>query len=121
MNAIQKIAARKRRTREEVKQLVAEFANSGMRRGEFCRTRGLSLSTLNRHLKRLRREGPNRRKRSRLADSELVEVELPGHQQPQPPLGCGVALVLPGGRRIEVQRNFDMSAFERLLRLMESL
>jgi hypothetical protein len=36
-------------------------------------------------------------------------------------MGCGVALVLPGGRRIEVQRNFDMSAFEQLLRLMERL
>ena len=121
MTAIQKVPARKRRTRVEVKELVAEFANSGMRRGEFCQSRGLSLSTLHRHLKRLGRQGPNRRKHPTLVAGDLVQVEVPGHQEPQPPLGCGVALVLPSGRRIEVQRNFDIGAFEQLLRLMENL
>jgi hypothetical protein len=35
----------------EVQQLVAEFVSSGMRRSEFCQSRGLSFSTLDRHLK----------------------------------------------------------------------
>jgi hypothetical protein len=120
MNAIQKVARRKRRTRVEVKQLVAEFANCGMSRGEFCRTRGLSLSTLDRHLKRLGRQVPNRQKKPRSARGGLVQVELPAFQLTQPPVSSGVALVLTGGRRIEVQRNFDMRTFEQLLRSMET-
>ncbi len=37
--------------RAEVQELVAEFMSGGMRRSEFCRSRRLSLGTLNRHLK----------------------------------------------------------------------
>jgi DNA invertase Pin-like site-specific DNA recombinase len=48
------VAARRRRTRAEIQQLVAEFVSSGMRRSEFCRGRGLSFSTLDRHLKKRR-------------------------------------------------------------------
>jgi hypothetical protein len=33
---------------------VAEFMSSGMLRSEFCQSRGLSFSTLDRHLKKLR-------------------------------------------------------------------
>jgi len=33
---------------------VAEFVSSGKRRSEFCQSRGLSFSTLDRHLKKLR-------------------------------------------------------------------
>src|ERR1035438_10634080 len=48
------VVAPKRRTRAEVQQLVAEFVSSGMRRGELCRSRQLSFSTLDRHLKKRR-------------------------------------------------------------------
>jgi hypothetical protein len=54
MNAKTELSEPRRRTRAEVKQLVAEFVSSGMRRGEFCQSRGLSFSTLDRHLKKLR-------------------------------------------------------------------
>jgi len=47
---------RRRRTGAEVQQLVAEFVDSGMGRSEFCRNRGLSLSTLGRHLRKQRRD-----------------------------------------------------------------
>ena len=30
---------------------------------------------------------------------------------------CGLAVVLPGGRRIEVHPDFDTNTFERLVRL----
>ena len=33
---------------------MAEFASSGMQRSEFCRSRQLSFSTLDRHMKKLR-------------------------------------------------------------------
>jgi len=32
---------------------------------------------------------------------------------------CGLAVVLSGGRRIEVQRDFDVHTFERLVSVLE--
>src|SRR6266849_3344203 len=54
MTAKTELSVPKRRTRAEVQELVAEFVNSGMRRSEFCQSRGLSFSTLDRHLKKRR-------------------------------------------------------------------
>src|SRR5208283_3609239 len=54
MTAKTELSAPKRRSRAEVQQLVAEFVSSGMRRSEFCQSRGLSFSTLDRHLRKLR-------------------------------------------------------------------
>src|SRR5207245_6198781 len=100
MNGEKQVAAGRRRTRAEVRQLVAEFVNSGMRRSEFCQSRGLSFSTLDRHLKNRRWR---RKTRSTPADSKLVPVEL-AIQKPsaEHEPGCGLAVVLSGGRRIEV-------------------
>jgi protein involved in polysaccharide export with SLBB domain len=55
--------------------------------------------------------------------------DLSGHMLPveltirKPPAEhqstCGLAVVLPGGRRIEVQREFDTHTFERLMSVLE--
>src|SRR5271166_2882381 len=110
MNEKQKMSARGRRTRAEVQQLVAEFVSSGMRRTEFCRSRGLSFGTLDRHLKK------QRWKRKRRADSSigrfdrLVPVEVVARESPmQHEPSCGLAVVLSGGHRIEVHPDFDRS------------
>jgi HNH endonuclease len=50
------IKPRRRRTRQEVQRLVSEFGTSGLPRGEFCRIHGMTLSTLQRGLKRERTE-----------------------------------------------------------------
>jgi hypothetical protein len=42
---------KKRRTGKEVQRLVEELISGGIKRSEFCRTRGLSPGTLQRHLK----------------------------------------------------------------------
>ena len=94
-----KLSAPKRRTRAEVQQLVAEFVGSGMRRGEFCQSRGLSISTLDRHLKKLRWK---RRRKPASSASRLVPVELAARR-----------------RRIEVHPDFDTSTFERLVDILE--
>jgi hypothetical protein len=117
MTAKTELSAPKRRTRAEVQQLVAEFVSSGMRRSEFCRSRGLSFSTLDRHLKKRRWK---RRRRPTLSASRLVPVKLgarksPSQQEPR----CGLAVVLPGGHRIEVHPDFDTNTFERLVSLLE--
>jgi hypothetical protein len=117
MTAKTDLSAPKRRTRAEVQQLVAEFVNSGMRRSEFCQSRGLSFSTLDRHLKKLRWK---KRRRPTSSAGRLVPVELAARKSPTiHDATCGLAAVLPGGRRIEVHPDFDTSTFERLMGILE--
>ena len=42
----------RRRGRQEVARLAALYRKSGMGRSEFCRSHGMALSTLARHLKK---------------------------------------------------------------------
>ena len=111
------MSTRRRRTREEIQQLVAEFLSSGMRRTEFCRSRGLSFGTLNRHLKKQRWKSKNRRVSSadRLLPVELTARKSPTQHEPS----CGLAVVLSGGRRIEVHPDFDTNTLERLVSALE--
>jgi len=97
--------------------LVAEFVSSGMRRSEFCQSRGLSFSTLDRHLKKRRWK---RRHMPISSAGRLVPVELAAKKWPtQHEPSCGLAVVLPGGRRIEVHPDFDANTFERLVNALE--
>jgi hypothetical protein len=117
MTARTELSAPKRRTRAEVQQLVAEFVSSGMRRSEFCQSRGLSFSTLHRHLKKLRWK---RRCKPISSADRLVAVELAASKSPkrhEP--SCGLAVVLPGARRIEVHPDFDTRTLERLVGILE--
>ena len=117
MTVENRLSAPKRRTRAEVQQLVAKFVSSGMRRSEFCESRGLSFSTLDRHLKKRRWK---RRRRPVSSAGRLVPVELAARKLPtQHEASCGLAVVLPGGRRIEVHPDFDTSTFERLVGILE--
>jgi hypothetical protein len=119
MNAERQVAARRRRTRAEVQQLVSEFASSGMRQNEFCRSRGLSLSTLARHLKKRRWK---KKRKSTRADCKLLGVELAtGKPAAASEASCGLAVVLSGGRKIEVAHNFDVQTFERLVNVLEQV
>jgi hypothetical protein len=98
---------------------VSEFASSGMRQNEFCHCRGLSLSTLARHLKK--RRWKKKRKSTRM-DCKLLGVELAtGKPAAASEASCGLAVVLSGGRRIEVARNFDVPTFERLVHVLEQV
>jgi hypothetical protein len=117
MTVENRLSASKRRTRAEVQQLVAEFVSSGMRRSEFCQSRGLSFSTLDRHLRKLRWK---RRRKPISSAGRLVPVELAARKSPkQQKPSCALAVVLPCGRRIEVHSGFDPSTFERLLGILE--
>jgi hypothetical protein len=117
MTAETKLLAPKRRTRTEVQELVAEFVSRGMRRSEFCRSRGLSFGTLNRHLKKRRWKG---RRRRVVADGQLVPVELSTKKSAMDGEStCTLAVILSGGRRIEVQGDFDVHTFERLVSALE--
>jgi hypothetical protein len=79
---------------------VSEFVNSGMRRSEFCRSRGLSFSTLDRHLKKRRWK---RKTRSAPADGKLVPVELAiGKPRAEHGASCELAVVLAAGSKYSV-------------------
>jgi hypothetical protein len=99
---------RRRRSREQVEELVVEFGSSGLKRSEFCRLKGLALNTLQRHLVWPKRELK--------AGNGLVKVELKKGEAS----GDGVINVwLGGSRRIEVTRNFDSETLRRVVRVLE--
>jgi hypothetical protein len=78
-----------------------------------CQSRGLSFNTLDRHLNKLRWK---RRRKPISSAGRLVPVELAARKSPrQHEPSCGLAVVLPGGNRIEVHPDFDTSTFERLV------
>jgi hypothetical protein len=117
MNENQEVGARKRRSSEEVKRLVVEFEASGLRRNEFCRIRGMALSTLRRHLK-----NHDSVKAGVKASCRLMAVEL-SRQDPNrnPGTVCALEVVLSSGRRIEVRREFDSATLGRVVKVLEGL
>src|SRR5258708_7655045 len=117
MNGEQRRAGRRHRTRAEVQQLVAEFVSSGLRRSEFCPSGGLSFSTLGRPLNkgRWKRKGGKAPANGQLVPVELAIRKSPTEREPN----CGLTVALSGGRRIEVQRDFDTHTFERLVSVLE--
>jgi IS66 C-terminal element len=65
------VARAKRRTREEMRQIVSEFATSGMPQSEFCGSRGISRSSLDRYLRKQRAQDQGSR-----AGNRLLAVEI---------------------------------------------
>jgi hypothetical protein len=103
---------RRRRSRAEVLQLVAEFESGGLSRAEFCRQRKLSVNTLDRYRRRQRQfeqEGD---------EGRWIAVRVGRPSQAAAP-GSGLALALAGGMRIEIAREFDAPALKQLLAVLE--
>ena len=98
---------------------MSEFASSGMQQNEFCRSRGLSLSTLARHLKKRRWK---KKRKSTGAACKLLGVELAtGKPAGESESSCGLAVVVSSGRRIEVGSGFDTRTLERLVSALERM
>src|SRR5580704_15394621 len=108
------VARAKRRTREEIRQIVSEFATSGMPQSEFCGSRGISRSTLDRHLRTQRAQDHGSRASSRRL---AVEIRTASRRSASTSRGLGVGLT--SGRRIEVTRGFDAATLERLLTVLD--
>jgi len=85
-----------------------------MRRSEFCRSRGLSWGTLNRHLKRQQKKRHAVKPVSRLLTVEMAGPDGTGQRE-----SGGLAVVLASGRRIEVGSGFDPHTLERLVLVLE--
>ena len=91
--------------------MVVEYAASGMSRVEFCQKHGLALSTLARYQRR-REQGLD----EGAGPSRWLAVELSGAH---PAGASGLAVVLKGGRRIEIGRGFDTQTLQQLVSLLE--
>ena len=99
---------RARRTGKEVQRLVEEFISGGMKRSEFCRSRGLSPGTLRRRL-----EGGKQGARQ---TPRLVAVEL---EEKAVQKANAIEVVLGRGRRVEVRPGFDTATLQALIALLE--
>ena len=102
-----------RRTRKEIRQIVAEFATSGMQQIEFCRSRGISRSTLDRHLRKQCAQN-----QASQAGSRLLAVEIRTASGSSASNSSGLVVALMSGRRIEVNRGFDEATLERLVTVL---
>src|SRR5260370_35831887 len=101
MTEPEEVKPRRRRTRQEVQRLVSEVGTSGLSRGEFCRIHAMTLSTLQRGLKRRRTEPSDIQSDGK----RLVRVEVSVGSGPagrEPP--CALAGGLAKGRRIPLMR-----------------
>jgi len=94
----------RRRSEEEIEQLLEQYRASGLTQIEYCQQTGMVLSTLGRYLRRNRPE------------QRLVEVELASAVE----AATGFALVLGNGRRIESGWGFGEADLTRLIRVAET-
>jgi hypothetical protein len=102
---------KRRRTRAEIERLAAEYEVSGLGRTAFCQQKGLSLSTLARY---------RRRQKQTAGEGAWLAVEVCGSAAVAGDgRASGLAVVLSGGRRIEVGRGFDGDTLKRLLAVVE--
>jgi hypothetical protein len=106
----EKQGQRRHRSRAEANQLAAEYEASGLSRREFCKQNNVALNTLTRYVARYRQQKADEREPQR-----WVAVELPEQRQGSNEL----SVVLPGGRRIEVNRGFDAGTLRELVTVLE--
>jgi hypothetical protein len=111
----QGVKVKRRRSRAEIEQLVAEYEASGLGRTVFCQRKGLSLATLARYRKRQEQTAGEASEGKRWLAVEVTgSAAVAGDER-----ASGLAVVLPGGWRIEIGRGFDGDTLKRLLAVVE--
>jgi hypothetical protein len=99
---------RRHRSGAEADQVASEYEASGLSQEAFSRQRDIPLKTLARYVTRYRKQKTDGREPQR-----WVAVEVAGHG------GSELAVVLRGGRRIEVRRGFDSGTLRQLVAVLE--
>lgn len=97
----------RRRSAEEVGQVVQQYRASGVSQREFSEQSGIKLSSLGRYVRRT--ELPEGRQ-------QLVRVKLEAPAEPD----SGFVLMLGNGRRIASGWAFSETALARLIRVAEN-
>jgi hypothetical protein len=111
----QGVKVKRRRSRAEIEKLIAEYETSGLGRTVFCQQRGLSLSTLARYRRRQEQMADKGAEGKRWLAVEVGDATAVAVGE----RASGLAVVLTGGRRIEVGRGFDGDTLQRLLAVVE--
>lgn len=96
----------RRRSAEEIEQLLSEYRASGMTQAGYCEQAGIALSTLSRHL---RRQGGGAQRLIRVNVASALDADR------------GFVLVLGNGRRIESGWRFGDAELARLIRIAEAV
>jgi hypothetical protein len=107
-----------RRSRAEAERLVSEFEQSGLRRKEFCATRGLNVHTLDAWRKRVAQSGSS----EKIVPVEIIEDRAAsiGSMQTGSKVRNGqFRIVLAQGLRIEVEPGFDAAELRRLITALD--
>src|SRR5258707_6692764 len=99
---------RRRRSRAEIAELIAAYRQSAQKQREFCRQRGIGLSTLQNYL---RRERSNGQPKQRLLEVEVVPKATAGGRE-------GLGIVAPHGDRGMVGGGVVEEECFRLLQLL---
>ena len=111
----QVVHRRRRRSRAEASELVAEYEASGLSRLDFCSSHRVSLATLARYRKWHREAG-----NETLPSNRWVAVEVVGGRPGAVGWAdSGLAVTLTAGRRIEVGRGFDAQTLVELLGVLD--
>ena len=95
-----------RRSAEEIRQVVEQYAASGLSQREFSDRNGIKLSTLGRYVRRNGRPD---------TPQQLVRVKLEALAEPD----TGFVLMLGNGRRIASGWEFSEIALGKLIRVVE--
>jgi hypothetical protein len=95
----------RRRSTEEIEQLLEQYRASGATQIEFCRQTGTVLSSLGRYLRQ-----------QRGSEQQLIRVKVDSAPEPV----AGFVVVLGNGRRIESGWRFGDVELARLIRIAES-
>ena len=95
----------RRRTADEIEQLLEQYRASELTQTEYCRQTGTVLSTLGRYLRECNR-----------SKQRLVRVKLEGSAEPS----TGFMLMLGNGRRIASDWAFKDTELARLIRIAET-
>jgi hypothetical protein len=99
-------ARRKRRSREQIAELVRGFKCSGLTQRKFCEHRGIALSVLQRSLKIERRA----------TQPKLMAVQIEAAEGNDRAL----ELMVGEGYRIKIRAGFSSSTLRRLLEVLGS-
>lgn len=101
---IQIKARRKRRSREQIAELVREFKDSGLTQRKFSENRGIALSELQRSLKIVRRA----------REPQLMAVQITAAERNDRAL----ELMVGEGYRIKIGTGFCSTTLRRLLEVL---
>ncbi len=103
----------RKRSAEEVEQLLRGYDESGLTRGEYCQQLGIAVTTLDYY----RQRGARKAAGNRRAAAKLVRVKM---ERAPAEARNRFTVVLANGRRIESSWSFAEADLVRLIRAAEA-